>query len=95
VTSSALPTTTTERKFIEWEKTERAMTRPSSSVTVRQTSAGPAAAPSMREAGEPCTYTTSPRRAYMVGITNGVPSTTKPRWQISPSSRMARIVSPS
>jgi len=33
---------------------------------------------SIRLAGEPWRYSTSPTRAWIVGITNGCPSTTKP-----------------
>src|SRR5438105_7725283 len=61
-------------------------------VAVAHTGTPPRSALSIRLAGEPCRYSRSATRAWIVGITKGWPSTSKPTWQISASSRMASIV---
>src|SRR5262249_35235240 len=66
---------------------------PSSSVTVTQTSIPSESVRSIRLAGDPWTYSVSPLRAWIVGMTNGRPSWTKPTWQMRASSRIASIVS--
>ena len=57
--------------MIEWLKTERASTSPSSSVTVTQTGTPFARVRSILLAAEPCTYRRSPTRACSVGMTYG------------------------
>src|SRR4051794_2682483 len=50
-----------------------------------------AALRSIRLAADPCTYRRSPTRACSVGMTYGWPSSSKPRWQKSASSRIASM----
>ncbi len=77
---------------MEWLKAERARTSPSRRVTATQTSAPSRRARRVRLAVEPWTYSTSPDRAWIVGMILGEPSTRVATWQYSASSRMASIV---
>ena len=89
VTRCAVPRTIADRKFTEWLNPERAITYPSSRVTVTHTGM-PWLWRSIRLADEPCQYSRSPTRQAIVGVAYGWPSSpVHPTCAMTPASRTA------
>ena len=89
VTRRAVPSTIADRKFTEWLNPERAITYPSSRVTVTHTGM-PWLWRSIRLADEPCQYSRSPTRQAIVGVAYGWPSSpVHPTCAITPASSTA------
>jgi hypothetical protein len=68
---------------------------PSKSVAVTHAPAGEVMACSIDAEREPWKYSVSPWRSWIVGMTTGPPSRTKPTWQKRASSKIAWIVASS